>query len=188
MKRTETLPENYELIHTIDLEKNKSLFIFIQVFSLLLAVGTFCVGLTMQSITYVLDFGPIQWLICAGLSILYLIAHEMVHGVAMKIVGTKKVKYGFVGTYAYAGGDDYYARGPYIFIALAPVVLYAVIFTILGFVVPAQWFWIVWLLQITNIAGAAGDIYVTWKCLRLPKDILIKDAGTSMQIFAPSSK
>lgn len=33
---------------------------------------------------------------------------------------------------------------------------------------------------------AAGDIYVTVKFCKLPKDVLIKDAGTSMKVFAKS--
>ena len=37
-----------------------------------------------------------------------MILHEIVHGIAMRICGTKKVKYGFTGLYAFAGSKDFY--------------------------------------------------------------------------------
>ena len=85
--------------------------------------------------------------------------------------------------YAYAGSEDYYSRGAYIFIALAPVVLFLAVFAVANLLVPLSWFWTIYLLQIINVSGAAGDIYVTCRFLRMPKDILIKDVGTSMEAY-----
>ena len=45
-------------------------------------------------------------------------------------------------------------------------------------------FWCVYIVQITNISGAAGDMYVTGKFLRLPRDILVHDSGVSMTVYA----
>ena len=106
--------------------------------------------------------------------------HELIHGIAMKICGTKKVSYGFTGIYAYAGSTDYYGKATYIFIALAPVAVFLILLTIVNFFVPLSWFWTIYLIQVVNVSGAAGDIYVTCKLLRMPKNILIKDAGVSM--------
>jgi len=106
----------------------------------------------------------------------------------MKICGTKKIKYGFTGMYAYAGSDDYYGKKAYIFIALAPVVLWGIVIAIINCFVPLDWFWGIYFLQIFNISGAAGDFFVTIKFLRFPKDILVKDKGVSMTVYSKNEE
>lgn len=69
----------------------------------------------------------IRMLVLFALIVLYMILHKLVHGISMKLCGTRKVKYGFTGAYAFAGSEDYYPKKEYIFIALAPVVLWGVV-------------------------------------------------------------
>ena len=102
----------------------------------------------------------------------------------MKICKTKKVKYGFTGLYAFAGSDDYYSKKPYIFIALAPVVLWGVVLAVVNVLVPESWFWIVYMIQVANISGAAGDFFVTFRFSRFPEDILVKDYGVGMVVYS----
>lgn len=49
--------------------------------------------------------------------------------------------------------------------------------------VPAQWFWVLYLVQVTNVSGAAGDLYITWKALRMPAGVLIQDTGAEMAFY-----
>ena len=105
----------------------------------------------------------------------------------MKICGTKKVKYGFTGMYAFAGSEDYYDKKSYIFIALAPVVLWGIVLAIVNCFVPVEWFWVVYMIQIMNISGAAGDLFVTVKFSRFPQDILIRDHGVGMKVYSQKS-
>ena len=114
----------------------------------------------------------------------YIILHELVHGIAMKICGTKKVKYGFTGLYAFAGSNDYYDKISYIFITLAPIVVWGIILAVINIFVPAEWFWIVYFIQLSNLSGAAGDLYVTVKFSKMPRDILIFDYGVGMKVFS----
>ena len=67
-------------------------------------------------------------------------------------------------------------------IALAPAVIFGVIFAVLALLLP-DWFWLVMIVQIANIAGSAGDFYCSWRMLRYPKDALIQDLGTGMKIY-----
>lgn len=126
----------------------------------------------------------VRFAVLLVLLVVYMILHELVHGIAMKMCGTKKIKYGFTGMYAFAGSDDYYRKKPYIFIALAPVVLWGVVLAVVNPFVSAEWFWVVYLIQISNISGAAGDLYVTLKFSKLPKDILVKDYGVGMRVYS----
>jgi len=43
---------------------------------------------------------------------------------------------------------------------------------------------VIFFLQITNISGAAGDIYVAAKFSRFPADILVKDTGVDMTVYS----
>lgn len=190
MKAIEKLPEGYEEIYSIDLQKNKKLAVLVNALSFLIL---FVMAIPMN---YFVPFSSlfdmrnglgqyaIRLLSLMGLMVLYLVLHELVHGIAMKICGTKKVKYGYTGLYAFAGSDDYYSKKPYIFIALAPVVFWGVILAIINFFVSYEWFWVVYFLQIINVSGASGDLFVTIKFSFLPKDILVKDYGVAMKVYS----
>ena len=130
----------------------------------------------------------LRFVVLAASSLIYIVLHEAVHGVAMKLCGTKKVKYGFTGIYAFASSDDHYPRDAYIFIALAPVVLFSVIFAVLCSFTCGAWFWVVYILQIINISGAAGDLFVTVRFLFLPRDILVRDFGVSMTVYSKTEE
>lgn len=114
----------------------------------------------------------------------YTFLHELVHGIAMKAFGTKKVKFGFTGMYAFTCSDDYYNKKSYIVIALAPVVVFLFILGLINAFVPTSWFWVVYFLQVCNISGAAGDLFVTIKFAKMPEDILVKDSGVGMVVYS----
>lgn len=191
MNLAKTLPENYTEICSVDLKENKKLSFGLNFIALIIMVAMFLpvhifhiptieTFNTSQGLTvYFLKWGGLMLAY-----ILYIILHELTHGITMKYFGTEKVKYGFTGIYAYAGSDDYYAKKPYIIIALAPVVVWGIILTILCFLVPPSLFWIFYCVQIGNISGATGDFYVTYKFSKLPDDILVKDYGYGMKVYS----
>lgn len=193
MKSVQTLPEGYSEIYNVDLQKDKKTALLINAVAFAVAVVLavpahfFAVPIsTLFDMTGGLGRYLIRFSALIVLYVLYMVLHEAVHGIAMKICGTKKIKYGFTGLYAFAGSDDYYSKKPYIFIALAPVVLWGVVLTVINLFVPQDWFWVIYFIQIGNLSGAAGDIFVTFKFSRLPKDILVKDYGVGMHVFSKS--
>lgn len=189
-----TLPEGYKEIYSVDLQKNKKMALFVNILAVVIAVILVVPMQFLVPISTLFDMedGLLQYSIrfvgLIVLMIVYMVLHELVHGVAMKLCGTKKVKYGFTGLYAFAGSDDYYGKKSYIFIALAPVVLWGIVIALINPFVPVEWFWVVYILQIINLSGAAGDLFVTVKFSRFPKDILIKDHGVGMTVFATCSE
>lgn len=190
MKATQQLPAGYRQIYSIDLQKDWKMSLLVNFLAFLIA-GLLAVPAHMAipfSTLYDLSAGmSAYWArmgALLGLLVLYMVLHELTHGVAMKRCGTKKIKYGFTGLYAYAGSDDYYDKKSYIFIALAPVVLWGVVLAVVTPFVPADWFWVVYMIQIGNLSGAAGDLLVTVKFSRMPKDILVKDYGVGMTVYS----
>lgn len=190
MKSCSTLPYGYTELCAVDLQKNKKLSLLVNGLALLIGVVMVIPMLFVVPIAPLFDMsdGLAAYLIRFGsilvLMIVYMVLHELVHGAAMKLCGTKKVKYGFTGLYAFAGSEDYYGKGAYIFIALAPVVLWGVVLAVINVFVPTAWFWVIYFVQIMNVSGAAGDLFVTIKFSRFSRDILIKDHGAGMTVFS----
>ena len=185
----QTLPEGYRFLRAIDLQNDKKTALLVNVAALVIAVimvvpAAFLVPFFDLS---VLEERPFFLLIECGVlligMVLYILLHELVHGVFMKRFSGIKPRYGFTGLYAYAGSDAFFSKTPYLIIAFAPIVLLGVFLLVLNFLVPSDWFWAVYLLQVINVSGAAGDLYVSLLLAKTPKDILVKDVGTAMAVF-----
>lgn len=192
MKSVEILPKNYKQILKIDLQQDKKLAVLVNLAALAIAVVMVAAAAFVIPLSTILDHQPLVLIeIClvflAG-SIVYILGHEAVHGIFMKKFCTAKVNYGFTGLYAYAGSCGYYCKRDYIIIALAPVVVWGIILLILNLLLPVSWFYPIYLIQVTNLSGAAGDFYVTWKMSRLPQDILVQDTGVSMTVFEKTTE
>lgn len=189
MKAIGVLPEDYGEIYSLNLQKDKRAAIIINLLALAIAA---VMAVSMNFFVPVTSFfdmsgGIVRYFLRLAalivLMVLYMVLHELVHGIAMKLCGTKRVKYGFTGLYAFAGSEDYYDKKSYIFIALAPIVLWGTVLAAVNFFVPTEWFWIVYMIQLINISGAAGDLFAAVKFSRMPKNILIQDSGVSMRVF-----
>ena len=189
MKAIGVLPEDYGEIYSLNLQKDKRTAIIVNLLALAIAA---VMAVSMNFFVPVTSFfdmsgGIVRYFLRLAalivLIVLYMVLHELVHGIAMKLCGTKRVKYGFTGLYAFAGSEDYYDKKSYIFIALAPIVLWGTVLAAVNFFVPTEWFWIVYMIQLINISGAAGDLFAAVKFSRMPKNILIQDSGVSMRVF-----
>ena len=184
------LPEGYREIYQVNMQKDKKIFWLVNGLAVLIAavlVVPMAFWVPIQTLfdmsqglgAYALRFG----VLLAG-SIVYIVLHELTHGIAMKLCGTKKIQYGFTGAFAYAGSKDYYNKKDYILIALAPIVVLGAVLLVIQLLVPVQWFWVIWWIQVSNLSGAAGDLFVSFKFSRMPKDILVQDYGLGMQVFS----
>lgn len=189
MKAYQHLPAGYRKVLRIDLQKDRKTALKVNLGAaatavILIAAGCFIVPVKeLLSIepagAYFVRFGALL----AG-SVAYIVLHELTHAVFMKASGGGKVRFGFTGIYAFAGSTgDYFEKRAYRVIALMPLLFWGAVFAVLTAVVPRTWFWVVWLWQVSNISGAAGDIYVTAKLWKMPDTILVKDTGTDMTVY-----
>ena len=184
-----SLPEGYRAAMQVDLMANKKQALLVNALALVIA-AVMGVGMHFFVPFDLFDYsqGLGLSLLRAGALLLGLIAyiplHELVHGITMKHYGCRKVDYGFTGMYAFAGSREYFPKGCYLVIALSPIVVWGAVLLGLNFLVPRSFFWVVYFIQITNVSGAAGDLYVSWLFRTLPKDILIQDTGVSMTVFS----
>lgn len=193
MKAQNSLPAGYREVCRIDLQKDKKLALLVNGAALLIGAVMIVPMHFHISIATLFDLseGFVPYLLrflCMLLGLtLYIILHELVHAAAMRLSGTQKVNFGFTGLYAFAGSADYYDRPHYILIALAPIVVWGVVLGLLCALVPPAWFWVVYIIQVTNISGAAGDLYITYRMAKLPPDLLVQDSGVRMTVYAPQT-
>ena len=191
MKSCSVLPENYIQRTVIDLEKDKKAFWFVNILSLVIAavmvaIGVWAVPLDLEpdADNFVLELLLPLIVLLAGI-FAYIVLHEAVHGVFMYAFSRVRPRFGFKLVFAYAGSEAYFDKIRYIVIALAPVVFWGMVLLIIDLFCKGIWFWVFYIIQVCKVGGAAGDLYVTAKILRMPKDILIQDTGTQMTVFAP---
>ena len=184
------LPEGYVFHEKIDLKNNKKQFWLVQG----LCYGTFVL---FAALGFVIMFfgnlapsehGGIMWIVMLFTwsvgYLVYIVLHELTHGLFMYAFSGRKIRFGASFTYAYCGSDSYFNKKEYIMIALAPVVVWGIVFAVLDAVFRIEgWFWVIWLLQAGNIGGAMGDFFCTYKIAHCPKDVLVLDNGTDMMIY-----
>ncbi|MBR5070425.1 MAG: DUF3267 domain-containing protein [Oscillospiraceae bacterium] len=189
METVQVLPENYKEVCSIDLQKNKKEAVIVNVIGGAVSLVMYIImEMRKPFMTWIFekaDKGQLLSALAALIlgTVVYVVLHEFTHGITMRCLGGKQVKYGFTGMYAYAGSnEDYFPKRQYICIALAPVILWGVIFAALQILLP-EWEWVIWFLQIMNIGGAAGDLYVTAKVAGMSKTILVMDTGVNMTVY-----
>jgi len=193
MRSTIRLPKDYTKSFVIDLQKDRKKALLVNGIALLIGAAVAGMGLVAVPIQTLFDMRDGIWVyllrflvLLVGL-IAYIVLHEVVHGIFMRHFSGVKPHYGFTGMYAYAGSDAYFDKQSYIIIALAPIVIWGIVLGVLCAVVSPVWFWPVYFIQIANLSGAAGDLYVTVLFSRLPDDILIQDSGVSMTVYQKNS-
>ncbi len=199
MQPTQTLPETYHPIGTIDLSKNFRLLVWMNV----LGLGLFVVsGWLFVQITYWLrpNEAPQALAIAiAGLPgalqviivvvVLYagmVLLHEALHGLFFWLFTGGRPVFAFKGAYAYAAAPDWFLpRNMYFVTAVAPLVGISLLgVTALAFG-PSSWFLPALVVLITNAGGAAGDLWVAGWLLRQPSNCYANDRGDGVTLYLP---
>ena len=170
----------------MDFQRNRKMMMAVVKVSLVLTVVPILIGLLVAPVKPSWEWMNARWwawLALGAALILYIPLHELVHGVAMFALSGVKPKYGLKLPYAYCGSAAWFDRRSHMITALAPVVCFGVALQVAIALTPIEWFWPLWIIQISNLSGSAGDIYCAWALLRMDGDILIQDTGVHMRVF-----
>ena len=186
-----TLPPGYVYAGTMDFLRNRRQILALLKLSAILLAGPLLLGLLLYPVAPAWDMlkrSPAPWLILAAMLILYIPLHELTHGVAMFALSGVKPAYGLKLPYAYAGSTAWFDRKSHIVTALAPVVVWGAALQAAIALAPSAWRWPLWIVQISNLSGSAGDIWCAWALARMPGDLLIQDTGVRMRIMKKDPK
>jgi hypothetical protein len=182
-----TLPNGYREVRRVDLMRNRKEAVLINLLALVIAGGVTVVGFMICP-----PFREVQIGIYTVISMIvtmigivgYMVLHELIHGVFMKAFSGLKPRYGFTGLYAFAGSNALFDRTQYLIIAFAPVVILGIVIAVLTAAFYETAFWDLYIIQIVNLSGAAGDFYVGYLIARAGNDILVRDSGTDMTFYS----
>ena len=186
MRSYRMLPEGYKECVQIDLQKDQKLAFRLNLFAL--ACMILMIGMGIGLVPGFMQHGFLGVLLSVFLGLLgmavYIVLHEIVHGIFMYLFSGVKPRFGLTVLYAYAGSEVYFCKVPYIVIALAPVVIWGILLFILCVTTyGTRWFWPTYFVEVYNVCGAVGDYYVTWKFLKMKKKILVRDTGDRMTAY-----
>ncbi|PKM40354.1 MAG: hypothetical protein CVV04_03900 [Firmicutes bacterium HGW-Firmicutes-9] len=182
-----TLPNGYREVRRVDLMRNRKEAILINLLALVIAAGVAALGFVFCPPFFEVEIGIhsiVNMILMMVGIVVYMILHEIIHGVFMKAFSGLKPRYGFTGLYAYAGSDALFNRRQYLIIAFAPVVILGIILAVLTVAFYETAFWTLYLIQIVNLSGAAGDFYVGFLIARSNNDVLVRDTGTDMAFYS----
>lgn len=140
---------------------------------------------TLFDMTGGLSFYILRFLLIIVGGIAYLFLHEAVHALFLWLFSRAPVYWGYTGLHAYAGSLAYFPLWQYLIVALSPVVLIGVGLAVGAYFVPTAFFWVLYAIQIINVAGTACDLYVAVIFARMPRRILVRDTGVVISVYGP---
>ena len=179
----------YKECTKIDLVKNKKEALLVNIYGIIIMV-VMAVFIPLLIMGGIIEFNlettfPLFFIVLLISLILYIPLHEIVHGIVLKKYTDEKLSFGWKLVYAYCGSKEAVVdRKEYYAVALAPLLVFSVVFISLMVLNPSLS--LVWyVMEIMNVSGSVGDIYVYIK-LRKEKsrDILITDSGTDMSFWS----
>ncbi len=197
----EKLPENYRLVKTVDATKAPFAVVF-NLLSLVMMVGAFAVlyfafgtdvSLIKEQFLTLPDFTKILALLLLVVGfIVYIVLHELVHGVVYKAFTKRKLTFGVTMTCAYCGVPDVFVyRTASLCALLAPFVIFSIAFIVpMFFLQNTVWFLLLATLFAMHFGGCVGDLYITVLYVFKFRDgkTLMRDTGPVQTFYLPHEK
>ena len=188
----EELPVGYEDVYSIDAKQTKTGIIFTLLsFVLMVAVGApllmFVVDLSEITSGEALDYYmPVTVCFIVAL-FLYIILHELVHGLFFKIYTKAKLTFGISWSCAFCGVPQLYVKKwPMVVTSLAPFVIFNILFLVPIFLVQNTLIatYLIVLFAI-HFGGCVGDLFVSILLIFKYKgnDVLVNDTGAKQTIY-----
>ena len=179
----------YKECTKIDLVKNKKEALLVNIYGIIIMV-VMAVFIPLLIMGGIIEFNlettfPLFFIVLLISLILYIPLHEIVHGIVLKKYTDEKLSFGWKLVYAYCGSKEAVVdRKEYYAVALAPLLVFSVVFISLMVLNPSLS--LVWyVMEIMNVSGSVGDIYVSIKLKKeKSRDILITDRGTDMSFWS----
>lgn len=185
-----TLPENYTAIYRINAKDSRTGLI-LNFFALLLSVAVFVPLTFIVNLSPLLkDLSKLSATLFVGLAgvLLYMVLHELLHGLAYKLTTKQKLTFGISWSCAFCGVPDIYVTRKTALIALmTPFVVFTIVFIIaliLSISNPFV-FAVIGFVFAMHVGGCAGDLYVFFLLTFKYKNklLLMQDTGPEQTFY-----
>jgi hypothetical protein len=185
------LPEEYKEFYKIDAKNNKTTIILFNVFALIIAAIVGVLGITLKNINIDRNDSKSLNLMLFGfifLAIIYVILHELTHGLLYKILTKQKLTFGLTLSVAFCGVPHIYVNKKTALLSvLAPFVVYNIIFIPLLIFLPGNFIYLtLFLVYLTHASGCVGDLYVAYILLKTKGELLMNDTGPIQTFYKKS--
>jgi hypothetical protein len=191
---TQTLPDGYVQVFSIDLATNKTMAIVLNLAGVgvilltfwLLAIFASWVHPELSGTAFRLGFNLTDLLLLVLLVIVNMVLHEIIHGVFFWLFTHSRPVFGLSLSYAYAAAPDWYIpMSRYWIIGLAPLLIIGITgLLVMAFGPPAYMLPAAVVIGF-NTGGAVGDMWIIYKLFRLSPSCLVKDTGHSIHFYQP---
>ncbi len=196
-----SIPQDYVLVKYVDAKNDKKQIIVYTLLSfvplliilpVLILIARYCNGYNISD-NFQDDFG-FAFLITCVILIIYIVLHELVHGITYKIFTGAKLTFGLTLTVAFCGVPEIYVRKKASIASLVmPFFVFSVIFIALTiglwFVSPLYGIFSGAVFAV-HFGGCVGDLH--WTLMYLTKfkhcNTLMRDTGPKQWLYIPQSE
>ena len=193
---TKELPDGYQPAKTVDVGEKRFAILMNLAATLLTAVvgvGGFFLKFAGDPGSAIPDLSNVWlfegWLFAILVSlIVYLVLHELTHGIVYKILTGEKLTFGLKLSCAFCGVPDVYVtRKTALLALLAPFTVFSVAFLVPFFLLSGSLSFSFLVLFSLHFGGCAGDHYDTFLLLfRLKGNLLMRDTGPRQTFYIRS--
>ena len=175
------LPEGYREVFTVDATAKR--------FAILMNLGAGIVTLAVFAL-YILcvrpalhfaALSPLTPLVFSAVLLGYIVAHELVHGLAYWLLTREKLRFGMTASCAYCGVPDIYVyRTASLIALLAPFTVFTLVFLAAAIAFQSPWNETLAVLALAiHLGGCIGDLYDSFLYLTRFRDpmTLMRDTG-----------
>ena len=191
------LPDGYIEDYVIDAKSTKFTVIFGLIINVALILGTIALALFLKGFSFnlfkeyrqanihIFLLGMLTFIACL---IIYIILHELTHGLFFKIFTHEKLTFGLSLTVAYCGVPKLYVKKwPMFVTTLAPFTVFLFVFGLpIIFIDNIIFYSVFSLLLGFHVGGCVGDLYGATIMLfkyRKNKELLINDTGPKQTYY-----
>lgn len=141
-------------------------------------------------------FAPLKALFEAGFSVyflriaalaaglfVYAQGYQLTRALFLRLLGGQAPCWRRQGLLQIPGSYAYFSRGRFVLAALGSLLLWTAALLGTCFLVPADWFWIVYLILIYNLGGNLAVFHAVYYVLRAPKTALVRTTGVQTLIY-----
>ena len=181
------LPAGYQEAMVVDAKKTRTIVLLNLAAIVVLFAVAAAVYAAIRPLDHPFTITPTDLGIFAVLLFVYILLHELVHGLAYKLLTGQKLTFGMTLATAYCGVPNIYVYRQTALIALlAPFVLFTFVLLIAMVAVTNPWWqFLLGILLATHLSGCVGDLYDTLLYLTRFRDpaTLMQDTGPKQTFY-----
>lgn len=184
------LPDGYEAALTLDVTNKRFGLIMNLAAAVLSILITVLSAVIIFRDGFSVEFKLTSLLVFTASLAAYIVLHELLHGLAYKLLTKHKLKFGLTFSAAYCGVPDIYVyRRASLVALLTPFVVFSLVFLAFAFFLRDKLDrFLAALLFALHIGGCSGDLYMTFLFLTRFKDgrTLTRDTGPAATFYLPT--